>query len=596
MIGRLTLLGLLCAAPALGADLFSPGELSEAHQELEGLGNCRKCHGDGEQVSQAKCQDCHRELQDRVKAQQGYHGRMSEETRGCQGCHHEHQGRSFKLVQWVPSKQGFLHQRTGWPLEGAHLKTDCAECHQPRRVFSPAVKALLKKKPSRTTFLGLSTRCADCHFDEHRDQLGDDCASCHREAGWKPAPGFDHRKTDYPLTGKHRQVKCKECHPAAEDTTTPANAFPTPRARSHLKFADLPHASCLDCHQDPHQTRFGQRCQSCHTTAGWQTVKTPGGSQAFHDKTRFPLQGMHEEVDCKACHGPFRGRPARFKGLEFSQCTSCHLDAHLGQLTEGRAVQPCDRCHTVEGFSPARFEPEDHARTGFVLEGAHRAVACSRCHLQEDALQGRVTRKVRQELLRQRRPLMLSLTRFELGKDAQQCQGCHLDVHAGQFEAQVKAGGCQACHSQETFTPARFDHQRDARFALEGAHAQAQCGACHPTQRVGGRPMVRYRPLETACQGCHADPHAGQFGRGEGGTDCARCHTSTAFTPAHFQHQPPFTAFTLDGRHAKVACGACHPTVEVGKNQRVTRYAQLPTTCEGCHTDFHRGEFKGFTP
>ena len=32
------------AAPASAADVFSPGPLARAHEKLEGLPNCTKCH------------------------------------------------------------------------------------------------------------------------------------------------------------------------------------------------------------------------------------------------------------------------------------------------------------------------------------------------------------------------------------------------------------------------------------------------------------------------------------------------------------------------------------------------------------------------
>ena len=32
------------------------------------------------------------------------------------------------------------------------------------------------------------------------------------EQAWKPAPGFDHAKTAWPLTGRHAAVGCERCH------------------------------------------------------------------------------------------------------------------------------------------------------------------------------------------------------------------------------------------------------------------------------------------------------------------------------------------------------------------------------------------------
>jgi len=39
---------------------ISPGDLSNAHKDLEGMSNCTKCHALGEKVENNKCLDCHK--------------------------------------------------------------------------------------------------------------------------------------------------------------------------------------------------------------------------------------------------------------------------------------------------------------------------------------------------------------------------------------------------------------------------------------------------------------------------------------------------------------------------------------------------------
>jgi hypothetical protein len=57
------------------------------------------------------------------------------------------------------------------------------------------------------------------------------------------------------------------------------------------------------------------------------------------------------------------------------------------------------------------------------------------------------------------------------------------------------------------FRPAdRFDHDRDARFSLKGAHATVTCARCHFTRRsAAGKPVVVYRPVSTKCESCHSE-------------------------------------------------------------------------------------------
>jgi hypothetical protein len=605
----------LCALASLWAsgaraDVFSPGPLAKPHAGLEGLSNCTRCHtsGGAEDHFQQKCLACHEELAPRVAKGSGFHGRLSEAKRDCQLCHNEHQGKDFALIDWVPSKQSFPHADTGWPLKGKHASVKCEDCHEARLVEAGDIKRWLGAHPSqKQTYLGLSTKCASCHFDEHRQQLGEKCDRCHSEKGWSPAPEFNHDKTHYPLTGKHREVACLKCHEQKPDTATAADAFPAPVKKQFAKYSDVAHESCLDCHQDPHKGSFGDRCASCHVTAAWTTIHTPESQRAFHDKTRYPLRGLHAEVDCRACHGPSPGRPARFKNLAFQACSDCHADAHEGQLADAHTRKTsCEDCHTVNGFLPARYEVASHEKTRYPLEGAHQSVPCSQCHLSKPALAAKIPVAVTRQLKAQRRAELFSLTQFQFPGSLNQCETCHQDPHAGQFR-NGETVACAHCHKESSFHDLTFDHDRDSRYPLTGKHSVAQCGQCHVAQRIRGVTTIRYRPLEMRCASCHQDVHGGQFrsrasvgqsvsesaGTSKG---CEECHDTQAFKPApKFVHAPPFTSYLLDGKHIGVKCEACHQDVVVAEGRNVRRYVGLPTSCGGCHQDFHHGEFLRFT-
>lgn len=89
-------------------------------------------------------------------------------------------------------------------------------------------------------------------------------------------------------------------------------------------------------------------------------------------------------------------------------------------------------------------------------------------------------------------------------------------------------------------------------------------------------PLV-HGPSGVACVHCHVDPHAGA-----GGETCQTCHATETWTPALFtvvQHEQ--TAFPLEGRHQRVACGRCHVDA---------RLVGLPQACNECHLDRHRGK------
>ncbi len=106
---------------------------------------------------------------------------------------------------------------------------------------------------------------------------------------------------------------------------------------------------------------------------------------------------------------------------------------------------------------------------------------------------------------------------------------------------------------------------------MTGAHQQAACSDCHKDKTFQGTPA--------SCSGCHSgdDAHKGSLG-----TDCALCHSTSAWKPATFNHAK--SAFPLTGAHAQVQCGACHA------NQT---FKGTPTNCYACHSgdDNHGGKF-----
>ncbi len=614
-------LALLGATLLSGAALaqLSPGELSQAHAELEGLANCLKCHSPQRAVVPESCLTCHTALSARISAGKGTH--VGPDFESCERCHIEHYGRDFELVYWgEEGQEHFEHQTTGWPLLGAHREVGCRECHRPERLEDPAELERGGANLHRT-FLGLGTACIVCHDDPHRGQLGNDaCLDCHTQQSWRPAPGFDHDRTLFPLLGAHRDLTCTACHddgfggdPLVFDTCAAChddphrgrlgNACATchnptgwlriapidfdhdrtrfPLRGEHRSIAcdachtpnraagsGLAFASCADCHDDPHQGRLGATCATCHDPAGWLQVDRTGFD---HDRTRFPLRGEHVVVTCDDCHTTGRA-VAR---LAFETCAACHGDPHLGQLGDGNA---CASCHTTHGFQPSTFTVDDHQRSSFQLVASHLAVACIECHL-----------PVAPEMLpvaarpSPARELPTTVLRFRFADTA--CAACHDDPHGG--ETAAVADVCESCHSFDSWSAITFDHHTATGFALDGGHARVACVACHPRAgSAGGR--LRFHGTPELCAGCHRDPHFGtipplatQMATVDGTVDCADCHTVAAWSETAFDHLRD-TGFALDGGHARLACADCHVAARRAE-QPAERPAALPATCEGCH-------------
>jgi hypothetical protein len=166
--------------------------------------------------------------------------------------------------------------------------------------------------------------------------------------------------------------------------------------------------------------------------------------------------------------------------LAARDCAECHRDPHRGELARLVERSGCESCHRVESWKQVSF---DHASTGYRLEGRHLAVSCNGCHLRPPP-SGRA-----------------AVLRFSgLGTA---CESCHGDPHAGQFATAAGGTACERCHGTTAMKPARFDHQRDSRYRLDGAHAKLACDACHRPQSEAGRRFIRYKPLPVTCSGCH---------------------------------------------------------------------------------------------
>jgi hypothetical protein len=492
-------------------------------------------------------------LGDRISSGGGLHARA--EYQDCKTCHVEHQGTEFELVWWGQSgREAFDHQQAGYTLEGRHARLECRDCHQPRLNQQRESLAAAGVDLTRT-YLGLGTGCTDCHADEHRGQFaGRECASCHGQSAWKPAPGFDHGKTSWPLSGRHTAVACAECH--KEGGPDPADRY--------VQFKGVSGRECASCHEDVHRARLGTACAGCHSTAGWHLVER---ARFDHRRTGYPLEGRHADVACNRCHQQGLTRPLRHE-----RCTDCHDDAHFGQLASRADKGACESCHTVDGFSPARYGLDEHQKTSYPLTGAHAAVACNACHTSWSVAELRETSGI-------------PVTGAPSGRSPRlrfastRCAACHHDVHFGELERWVTQDGCESCHSVESWRAAAetFDHTR-TRFALVGAHAKPACAACHERVDIGTeRERVRFAGVPLTCQGCHEDTHRGQFE-----VSCDRCHDPDSLKASRFDHALD-SAWPLDGAHARVACAECHRR-EIRDGVEFVRYKPLPSACRDCHT------------
>jgi hypothetical protein len=300
---------------------------------------------------------------------------------------------------------------------------------------------------------------------------------------------------------------------------------PGPLATPHDGMSGM--TKCLSCHiwgeKDP-----TAKCLDCHTLISTR-IKA---KQGFHG------------------------------GLEETQCTPCHTD-HMGQ-----------------DFEMIRWDPSktdfDHKATGFLLEGAHQKLECEKCHEASKIIAADVNAAASSKLKG-----FLNRTMLGLGTA---CIACHEDVHWNELGDKT----CETCHNQSDWKQVtqEFDHDKQTKYPLKGAHRDVRCEKCHkelnkPLDKIQVH-MFTGLAFET-CTSCHEDKHKGAFGQ-----NCLECHSERTFRLTSgknvFDHEK--SRFPLLGQHKALKCEACH--TKVGQFKLTASF----DTCTDCHKDPHQGYFK----
>ncbi|MDH5547200.1 MAG: cytochrome C [Gammaproteobacteria bacterium] len=385
-------------------------------------------------------------------------------------------------------------------LSTGHVKyeKDCNNCHKP---FEKGAQSDL---------------CLDCHKKVNKDVVDKKgfhgrvpnidtrkCSDCHKEHRGRDADivAFDRDTFDHDRS----DFKLKGSH-----TRLGCVNCHDPKT----KYRDAGQG-CVDCHKtdDAHEKRLGEKCGNCHIETVW------GEAHYDHDKTKFKLEANHKHVACIDCH-PNQRYEETPKG-----CYTCH---QLRDVHEGNNGKKCESCHNAYFWNEIKF---DHNKdTKYELEGRHVTVDCQSCH------RGDVYKKI--------------------GKE---CIKCHKkeDAHRGLFGEK-----CHDCHISRSWSRATFNHNKDTKFELIGAHRKVDCVACH-------RADV-YADLKKDCYACHRknDVHEGQEGK-----DCKHCHNEKGWTSeVFFDHD--LTRFPLLDSHAVTACEECHLT---------PAFKDTDTQCFSCH-------------
>lgn len=237
----------------------------------------------------------------------------------------------------------------------AEFEQDCGHCHAPLHCVT-------------------DTQCQDCHMEiaeQRATATGlhsrlpgiDQCETCHTEHMGRNASitEFAFKNIDHQLLSgfsleKHgttyddQAMDCQGCH--SQDSFTAETL------------------DCITCHIDEdhdnmaeHIDIYGTSCIPCHDGSDRMAN--------FQHAHVYPLDGGHENTDCKECH------VERVFAGTANDCASCHEepDVHIGIF----GVQ-CDRCHVATAWLPAVLTEHtflvDHGE-----ETSPSEITCESCHV-----------------------------------------------------------------------------------------------------------------------------------------------------------------------------------------------------------------------
>ena len=214
-----------------GGDFRHPASFPLTHGHA--IADCRACHTDGFAGTPTDCVACHQDDYDRTNDPD--HALVGFPT-DCRQCHNTR--------TW---DDAFMdHNRTAFPLTGAHRGVDCLSCHA-------------------GGYTGTPTDCVACHQDDYDGTtqpahvpagFPTDCMDCHTTSVWEPST-WDHDPL-FPIdSGPHREAwaSCAECHVVPSDYSVFECILchehnQTDMDGDHSEVGDYQYLSirCFECH------------------------------------------------------------------------------------------------------------------------------------------------------------------------------------------------------------------------------------------------------------------------------------------------------------------------------------------------------------
>lgn len=477
---------------------------------------------------------------------------------GCAGCHTAKylsaQPTLLKSgsVNHVPTSQDchFCHSNINFAdktqFTHAGITGNCESCHNGN--YFTSANAMGKAQDPTPPHPDTTADCGLCHgignnfTDGIFDHTGivDNCSSCHADNAPAPPVGAVTRKSGFPSHVVTTQ-DCSVCHVPGTFKTAVFN---------HNQI----NTGCIDCHEDPGATA---------------TVK--------------PLTGhVVTTNDCYTCHNKdqFAGAKYDHTGI-VANCASCH-DGIIALGKDGTHVptgDDCSVCHQTTGMIPATF---DHAginnncvschdgifATGKTVDHVTTTLDCGSCH------------SVPKSIIIANGPTngFIPATHVAVSNNTR-CDSCHGSTATGKDTKTnpnhwLTGFDCRECHTTAGFVPASWTHEPSSQGTCDTCHSPTG-GARDKTSAAGGH-------MSTTSQ-------------------CDECHTTAAWAPTNFSHDP--NNVNQDGypgdHNAAFGCVTCHGNSIGNPFVYPAASAQYAPFCAACHAgdfdsvDKHNGGKNG---
>ncbi|HRK83855.1 MAG TPA: hypothetical protein PLZ12_20610 [Saprospiraceae bacterium] len=246
-------------------------------------------------------------------------------------------------------------------------------------------------------------------------------------------------------------------------------------------------------------------------------------------------------------------------------CSACHLPDSWNipaSFWKNNALAPNDKVSETTDNTKKIFQHD--ADTDFELSGAHAGADCRSCH---------------------------ATLVFSEADPA--CISCHTDIHRN-----TVGDDCRRCHTSYSWLVDNITElHNDNGFPLLGAHATANCNACHISESG-----LEFNRIGNACVNCHDDdfanttnPNHQQAGYSINCEDCHRVDVPMWSSEGILHDFFPLTlghdikdcrrchnsgSFSMTSR----ACFSCHQDDFQNTNSPNHVSAGFPTQCDLCHT------------